>query len=79
MLEFLDDANEDSAASIVEERRFEDGQPSKIRLRLVQLLIRQLLFHYESIHYHATNFKITERMRAFGAFLGVYISPPVYQ
>ena len=35
MPNFYEDVNEeDSAASIVEERRFEDGQPSKIRLRL---------------------------------------------
>ena len=33
MLDPTEDANEDSAASIVEETRFEDGQPAKIRLR----------------------------------------------
>ena len=35
MINFDEDVNEDSAAYIVEERRFEDGQPSKIRLRFV--------------------------------------------
>ena len=39
MFGYEDDGNEDSAASIVEERRFEDGQPSKIRLRFVQFKV----------------------------------------